>query len=62
MSTTYFERDELRDSFEEIVNGLTDDKFNSLLEKIPAGITSREPFEFTSYDEVKASDLKVLID
>ncbi|MBT8269219.1 MAG: hypothetical protein KJN59_08340 [Bacteroidia bacterium] len=62
MSTTYFESDESRDSFAAFINGLTDDKFNHLLEKIPAGITSREPFEFTSYDEVKASDLRALID
>ncbi|NNF75448.1 MAG: hypothetical protein HKN00_09705 [Flavobacteriaceae bacterium] len=61
MNRRYFKTSTETDSFARFVDGLNNDSFNKLLERIPLEITSREPAEFTDFNEVSASDLQVLI-
>ena len=37
------------------------EEFNQLLDHIPEAITSREPAEFTEFDEVSVADLKAAL-
>ncbi len=48
-------------SFSEFFKGLTEEKWNALLEKIPREIISKNPAEFSVYNAVKASDLERLV-
>ncbi len=58
MSIKYFETTEELKEFTSFMEQLSENEFNRLLDHIPEGILEREPYEFTDYNEVRASDLK----
>lgn len=57
----YLSPNPFSDKFADFIQDLTEEKWQELLEKVPAGIADREPLEFDEYDGVSAEDLKQLI-
>ena len=57
----YLTPNPVSDKFADFIQDLTEEKWQDLLEKVPAGIADREPLEFDEYDGVSAEDLKQLI-
>lgn len=56
MNKRYFNKEEQSNEFASFIESLNEEKFNELLDNIPYSITSRNPDEFTEYDEVRVSD------
>lgn len=58
MYRKYFPREAGAEEFADFITAMDDQDFAALLNNIPENITSREPLEFTEYDQVRVSDLK----
>ena len=58
MYRKYFPRETAAEEFADFVRAMDDEDFAILLDNIPENITSREPIEFTEYDQVGVSELK----
>ncbi|NND16187.1 MAG: hypothetical protein HKN89_07665 [Eudoraea sp.] len=59
MYRKYFPKESEAEEFAAFISAMDDDGFAKLLDNIPKQITDREPLEFTTYDDVKVSDLKI---
>ena len=57
MYRKYFETNPGTEEYAEFIEGLSKERFLDLLDHIPREILEREPYEFTEYNQVKASDL-----
>ncbi len=57
MYRKYFPRNEMSDEFADFIMSLDAEKFNLMVENIPEEILSREPSEFTEFDEINVADL-----
>lgn len=57
MYRKYFEKKPQTEEYAQLIEGLSEEGFMDLLDHIPREILEREPYEFTEYDRVKASDL-----
>ncbi len=53
----YFEVNPDTEEYAKFIEGLSKEGFMDLLDHIPKKILDREPYEFTEYNQVKASDL-----
>ena len=49
------------ESFSDFIDSLSTEQWDKLVEKIPKSIAEREPLEFELFDDVKVSDLKILL-
>ena len=58
MYRKYFSKEDRAEEFAALIKSMDDDDFAKLLENIPEEIRDRQPREFTTFDKVKASDLK----
>ena len=58
MYRKYFPRNDDAEEFADFILAMDDEGFSELLDNIPEKITSREPMEFTDYDQVHVSELK----
>ncbi|MCE2613670.1 hypothetical protein LVD13_11865 [Flavobacteriaceae bacterium D16] len=58
MYRKYFPKEDRAEEFAALIKSMDDDDFAKLLENIPEEIRDRQPREFTTFDKVKASDLK----
>jgi glycosyltransferase involved in cell wall biosynthesis len=57
MNRRYLPQDELASEFASYIESLNEEAFDELLDNIPQDIVSRNPDEFTTYDEVRVADL-----
>ena len=55
----YLPKDDRAEEFADFIASMNEQNFVHLLDNIPEEITDREPLEFTTYDKVKVSDLKI---
>jgi hypothetical protein len=51
-----------RNEFADFIESLTEDEFNKLLQNIPKEITGRDVQEFSTFDGVRAKDLRAAIE
>jgi hypothetical protein len=59
MYRKYFPSNPKSDEFASFIESLDEVTFNEIVENIPTQILERDPSEFTLYDEVTVTDLKV---
>ena len=57
----YLSTNPVSDKFADLIQGLTEEKWQLLLENVPADIADREPLEFDEFDSVSAEDLQQLL-
>ncbi len=62
MYAKYTKRNTVADSFADLINEMTEESWNTLVENIPTGITNREPIEYNEFDGVSAAQLAAQID
>ena len=57
----YLQPDAAAEEIAEFIQSLTEESWQQLVENVPDEIASREPYEFGSYHEIRAADLKARI-
>lgn len=58
MYKKYLPQNNEADDFAELINYLSEEKWNKLLENIPKEIAEKEPYEFDLFNDIKASKLQ----